>query len=60
MLCVSLAEVSRGIAYPVEPFGFDLVQGELPPPLPEGKGDKLGKPAGLFEQTNRRLVCKLQ
>jgi hypothetical protein len=57
---VSLSEVLRWIAYPVEPFDFEDVQGELPPPLFEGSLDRLGKPPSLFEKATRRLANKLK
>jgi hypothetical protein len=43
MLYVSLSKIPRWIAYPVEPFGFECVQGELPPPLLEGDRDRMGE-----------------
>jgi hypothetical protein len=57
---VSLSEVLRWIAYPVEPFDFEDIQGELPPPLLEGSLDRLGKPPSLFEKATRRLANKLK
>ncbi len=59
-LCVSLSKVLRRIAYPVEPFGFECVPGELPPPLLEGNGDRMGKQPGLFEKASRCLANELQ
>jgi hypothetical protein len=60
VLRVSLSKVSRRIAYAVEPFGFECVQGELPPPLLEGNRDSMGKQPSLFEKASGRLADKLQ
>jgi hypothetical protein len=57
---VSLSEVLRWIAYPVEPFDFEDIQGELAPPLLQGNGDIMGKPPGLFEKATRRLANKVK
>jgi hypothetical protein len=56
MLCVSFAEILRGVAYPVEAFGFEYVQGEPPPPLLEGSRDRIGQQPGLFEKAYRSLA----
>jgi hypothetical protein len=37
----SLSKVFRWISYPVESFGFEYVQGELPPPLLEDNRDRM-------------------
>jgi hypothetical protein len=60
MLWLSFAEILRRIAYPVEPFGFEYVQGDLPPPSVEGNCHRLGKQAHLLEEANRHLVNVLQ
>jgi len=57
---ISFSKILRRVAYPVEPFGFEYIKGELPPPLLQGNRDRMGKQPGLFEQANRRLANKLQ
>jgi len=37
----SLPTILRRVAYPVEPFDFVFVQDDLPPPLPDGIGEKV-------------------
>jgi hypothetical protein len=37
----SLSKVFRWISYSVEPFGFEYVQGEPPPPLLEDNRDRM-------------------
>jgi hypothetical protein len=59
-LRVSLSKVLRWIAYPVEPFDFEDVQGELPPPLPQGIGDIMGKPPCPSEEATRRLANRVK
>jgi hypothetical protein len=56
----SLSKILRWISYPVEPFRFAHVQGEPPPPLLEGRHDRMGEQPGLFEQANRRPANELQ
>jgi hypothetical protein len=56
----SLSTVLRRVAYPVEAFGFEYVQGEPPPPLLEGNRDRLGQQPGLFEKADRRPANELQ
>ena len=58
--CVSLAKILGGIAYPVEPFGFELLQAELPPLLPDGSRDGLTQQPGLFDEGNDCLPKELQ
>ena len=56
----SLSKVLRRIAYPVEAFGFEYVQGEPPPPLLEGNRDRMGQQPSLFEKASRRPANELQ
>jgi hypothetical protein len=50
MLCVSFAQILGWISYSVKSFGFGNVQGELPPPLSLGNGERIRQPFGQFEQ----------
>ena len=59
-LCVSFAEILRWIAYPVKPFVFEQVQGELLPPVLPGHRDRMGKEPDLFEKADRHLADELQ
>ncbi|SPE53243.1 exported hypothetical protein [Verrucomicrobia bacterium] len=59
ILCVSLSEVSRRIAYPVEPFSFECVQGEPPPPLLQSGRDGTGNPPSLSEKVCGSLANEL-
>jgi len=56
----SLPEIFRRIAYPVEPFGFKLVQNGLSPPLLDGIYEGLGKQPGLFDQVDYCQANDLQ
>jgi hypothetical protein len=44
------------VAYPVKPFGFERVQGDLPLLLSAGKGERMGKQPGLLEKPSGRLA----
>ena len=59
-IIISLSNVLRRVAYPVEPFGFEAVQGDLPPLLIEGIHHRLGEQPGLFDEANGRLAKMLQ
>jgi hypothetical protein len=48
----SSSSILRRIAYPVEPFGFELVSGELPSPLLKGGRHPLWQQPDLFDQVN--------
>lgn len=52
----SPASILRRVAYPVEPFDFELVLRQLPPPLLKGKRDGFWHEPGLFEQFKNRLA----
>jgi hypothetical protein len=56
----SLPKVLRRVAYPVEPFGFMFIPRDLPPPLPDGIRDRLGKAADLFDQLEKGQAHELQ
>jgi hypothetical protein len=62
LLCyrASLAKIPGGIAYPVEPFGFEMVPGDPLPLLLEGNNDRLGKEQDLCDEVNDGLVNKFQ
>jgi hypothetical protein len=49
----SLSEILVGVANPVEPFGFMLIQDGLPPPLMNGIRKGLRKQKGLFDQLDQ-------
>jgi hypothetical protein len=53
------AEVLGRVADPIEPFGFERIHGELPPPAPEGIRETGGKPQGLFKKANGSLANEL-
>ncbi len=55
-----LSKILGGIAYPVEPFGFERVKGEPPPLLFDGSRHRLGEQPGLFDEANGRLPDMLQ
>jgi len=48
----SPSSILRRVAYAVEPFGFELVPRELPPPLLKGECDRLWQQPDLFEQVD--------
>jgi hypothetical protein len=54
-----LSKILRWITYPVEPFGFGLVQTGLSSPALEGNPDRLRKPPGLLDEANDCLANKL-
>ncbi len=56
----SFSTILRRIADPVDPFNFICVQNDLQPPLRDGMGDRLGKPLGLFDQSNQAQPNELQ
>ena len=56
----SLPKIFIRIAYPVEPFGFQLVQNDLSPPLLAGIDERLGKQPGLFDQVGDCQANELQ
>lgn len=49
----SLSEILVGVANPVEPFCFMLIQDGLPPPLLNGIRKGLRKQKGLFDQLDQ-------
>ena len=54
------SEVLGRVADPVEAFGFECIQGELPSPLAEANRDKTGKNQGPFKKANGYLANELQ
>ena len=44
--------ILRRVSDPVEPFDFELVPRELPPPLLKGERDSFWQQPGLFDQVN--------
>jgi len=56
----SSALILRRVAEPVESFGFKFLQSDLPPPLLDGKPDRLGKLRGLFDQMEEGPADELQ
>src|SRR5512142_1177271 len=50
----SPSSIPPRVAYPVEPFGFELLPRELPPPLLKGNRDGFWQQPGFFEQVNDR------
>ena len=56
----SFAKILRRVAYPVEPFGFEAVQCDLPPLLIERNHHRLREQPGLFDEANGRLAKMLQ
>ena len=55
-----LSKILGGIADPVEPFGFETVQSDLPPLLFDSSRHRLGEQPGLFDEANGRLADMLQ
>jgi hypothetical protein len=50
-----LSKILGWIADPVEPFGFERVQGEPTPLLLDGRRGKLKEPPSPFDEANDRL-----
>ena len=55
-----LSKILGWIADPVEPFGFETVQSDLPPLLFDSSRHRLGEQPGLFDEANGRLADMLQ
>lgn len=55
----SSALILRWVAYPIEPFCFELVQRELPPSLLKSEGERLWQQPGLFDQVSDCQADKL-
>jgi hypothetical protein len=57
---LSFPEILGGVAYPVEPLGFEFISNRLPPPLLDGIRDRLGKEPKLLDQLADSQANELQ
>jgi hypothetical protein len=57
---LSFSKIFRRVTNPVKPFGFTIVQNDLPPPLLDSHRNGSGKPPCLFDQMNDCLAKVFQ
>jgi hypothetical protein len=48
---LSFPKILGGVAYPVEPLGFEFVSNRLLPPLLDGFHERLGQQPNLLDQS---------